>query len=136
MLAKHVVLATGSNARAAAGRGLRRGELILSNDGALRIGCRAQEAGCDRLRRDRPGNGLGLASPGRRSDGARSACRPSSAAVDESVAKEAAKLFKKQGLKIELGVKISEVKPTSKGGVSVAYTDAKGAEQKLWTWTS
>jgi dihydrolipoamide dehydrogenase len=42
-------------------------------------------------------------------------------ACDEGVAKEAQKLFTKQGLKINLGVKIGEVK-TSKKGVSVAYT--------------
>jgi len=46
-------------------------------------------------------------------------------AVDEGVAKEAHKAFTKQGLKIELGVKVGEIK-TSKKGVSVAYTNAKG----------
>ncbi len=45
--------------------------------------------------------------------------------ADESVAKEAAKLFVKQGLAINLGVKIDSVKP-SKESVSVAYTDQKG----------
>ena len=52
------------------------------------------------------------------------------AAVDEQVAKEALKLFTKQGLQISLGVKIGEIK-AGKKSVSVAYTDAKGAEQKL-----
>jgi dihydrolipoamide dehydrogenase len=51
-------------------------------------------------------------------------------AVDEQVAKEALKAFTKQGLKIELGVKVGAIQPGKKG-VSVAYTDAKGAEQKL-----
>ena len=51
-------------------------------------------------------------------------------AVDDSVAKEALKLFTKQGLKIHLGVKISAVK-SGKQGVAVSYTDAKGAEQSL-----
>jgi dihydrolipoamide dehydrogenase len=51
-------------------------------------------------------------------------------AVDEQIAKEAHKAFTKQGLKITLGVKISEVK-SGKKGVTVAYTDAAGAEQKL-----
>jgi dihydrolipoamide dehydrogenase len=46
-------------------------------------------------------------------------------AVDEQIAKEAKKAFDKQGLKIELGVKVGEVK-TSKKGVLVAYTNAKG----------
>ena len=35
------------------------------------------------------------------------------------------KAFTKQGLKLEFGVKISEVK-TGKKGVSVAYANAKG----------
>jgi dihydrolipoamide dehydrogenase len=51
-------------------------------------------------------------------------------ACDEGVSKEAHKLFTKQGLKINLGVKIGEVK-ASKKGVSVAYTDSNGAAQKL-----
>ena len=51
-------------------------------------------------------------------------------AVDEQIAKEAHKAFTKQGLKIELGVKVGEVK-AGKKGVTVAYTDAKGGEQTL-----
>jgi dihydrolipoamide dehydrogenase len=46
--------------------------------------------------------------------------------VDEQVAREAQRAFAKQGLKIELGVKIGEVK-ASPGGVVVHYADAKGA---------
>ena len=46
-------------------------------------------------------------------------------AADEAVAKEALKVFTKQGLKIELGVKIGEIK-NGKKGVSLAYTNAKG----------
>jgi dihydrolipoamide dehydrogenase len=52
------------------------------------------------------------------------------ATVDDSLAKEAAKQFKKQGLDIVLGVNIGEVKVTDKG-VSIAYTDDKGAAQTL-----
>ncbi len=52
------------------------------------------------------------------------------AACDESVSRECWKIFTKQGLKIELGVKIGEVKSTKKG-VSLAYTDAKGEARKL-----
>jgi dihydrolipoamide dehydrogenase len=51
-------------------------------------------------------------------------------AVDEQIAKEAHKAFTKQGLKIQLGVKISEVK-SAKKGVTIAYTDAAGKEQKF-----
>ena len=50
--------------------------------------------------------------------------------VDEQIAKEAKKAFDKQGLKIELGVKVGEVK-SGKKEVSVAYTDAKGEAKTL-----
>jgi dihydrolipoamide dehydrogenase len=46
-------------------------------------------------------------------------------AVDEQIAKEAKKAFDKQGLKIELGVKVGEIQ-SGKKGVKVAYTNAKG----------
>jgi dihydrolipoamide dehydrogenase len=55
-------------------------------------------------------------------------------AVDVQVAKEAHKAFNKQGLKIELGVKVGEIKSTKKGKdsqVQVAYTNAKGEAQSL-----
>ncbi|HDR8931327.1 dihydrolipoyl dehydrogenase [Burkholderia vietnamiensis] len=51
-------------------------------------------------------------------------------AADEALAKEAAKLFKKQGLDIHLGVKIGDVK-TTENGVSIAYTDKDGNAQTL-----
>ncbi len=51
-------------------------------------------------------------------------------AADESVAKETAKLFAKQGLVINLGVKIDTVK-TSKESVSISYTDQKGEAHTL-----
>jgi dihydrolipoamide dehydrogenase len=50
--------------------------------------------------------------------------------VDEQVAKEAHKAFIKQGLKIELGVKVGEIVRAGEG-VSVAYTDAKGQPHTL-----
>jgi dihydrolipoamide dehydrogenase len=50
--------------------------------------------------------------------------------ADLDVAREAAKVFAKQGLNIRLGVTIGEVK-TSKKGVSIAFTDNAGAEQKI-----
>ncbi len=52
------------------------------------------------------------------------------AAADQDIAKEAQKLFTKQGLKFELGVSIGEVK-VGKKGVTVAYRDKEGAERKL-----
>ena len=51
-------------------------------------------------------------------------------ACDEAIAKEATKLFTKQGLEIHLGVKIGEIK-ANKSKVTVAYTDAKGNAQDL-----
>ena len=50
--------------------------------------------------------------------------------ADVDVAKEAAKVFAKQGLNIQTGVKIGEVKTTKKG-VTVAYADKDGKEQKI-----
>jgi len=51
-------------------------------------------------------------------------------AADEQIAKEAAKAFSRQGLKIHLGVRIDAVKADKKG-VTVGYTDAKGEAQTL-----
>ncbi|MCU7371490.1 dihydrolipoyl dehydrogenase [Paucibacter sp. O1-1] len=126
--AKHVILATGSNARALPGAAFDE-ENILSNDGALRIGAVPKKLGVI-------GSGvigLEMGSVWRRLGSEVTVLEGLPTflgAVDESVAKEAAKLFKKQGLKIELGVKIGEVK-SGKKGVAVAYTDAKGEAQTL-----
>ncbi|MEX2257502.1 MAG: dihydrolipoyl dehydrogenase [Woeseia sp.] len=49
-------------------------------------------------------------------------------AVDRDVAKEAAKQFKKQGLDIRLGTKVSSAKATGKD-VSIEYEDAKGKQE-------
>ncbi len=126
--AKHVIVATGSNARQLPGAAFDE-ENILSNDGALRLGAVPKKLGVI-------GSGvigLEMGSVWRRLGAEVTVLEglPTFlAAVDEGVAKEAAKLFKKQGLNIELGVKISEVK-TGKKGVSVAYTNAKGEAQTL-----
>jgi len=48
-------------------------------------------------------------------------------AADDQIAKEAAKVFAKQGLAIQLGVKIGKV--TAKKDVTVEYADAKGGAQ-------
>ena len=50
--------------------------------------------------------------------------------TDVDVAKEAAKVFAKQGLKIITGIEIGDVKISQKG-VSIDYTDKDGNEQKL-----
>ena len=49
-------------------------------------------------------------------------------AVDEQIAKEANKLFTKQGLSINLGCKINKVAP-GKNNVTVEYDNAKGEAQ-------
>ena len=51
-------------------------------------------------------------------------------AADEQIAKEAHKAFTRQGLKIELGVKVGDIQST-KRGVKVAYANAKGESQTL-----
>ncbi|WP_397533099.1 dihydrolipoyl dehydrogenase [Roseateles sp.] len=128
IVAKHVIVATGSNARQLPGAAFDE-ENILSNDGALRLGTVPKKLGVI-------GSGvigLEMGSVWRRLGAEVTVLEglPTFlAAVDEGVAKEAAKLFKKQGLNIELGVKISEVK-TGKKGVSVAYANAKGEAQTL-----
>jgi dihydrolipoamide dehydrogenase len=49
--------------------------------------------------------------------------------VDDQIAKEAAKLFTKQGLKVSLGVTIGAI-TAGKNDVTVEYVDAAGAAQK------
>ncbi len=128
LVGKHVIVATGSSARALPGADFDE-ERILSNDGALRVASVPKTLGLI-------GSGvigLEMGSVWRRL-GAEvtvlEALPTFLGAVDEQIAKEAHKAFTKQGLKIELGVKVGEVK-ASKKGVSVAYTDAKGKAQTL-----
>lgn len=128
IVGKQVIVATGSNPRALPGAGFDE-DNILSNDGALRIPVVPKRLGVI-------GSGvigLEMGSVWRRL-GAQvtvlEALPTFLGAVDEQVAKEALKAFTKQGLKIELGVKISGVK-SDKSGVTVDYTDAKGAAAKL-----
>jgi dihydrolipoamide dehydrogenase len=128
VVAKQVIVATGSNARALPGAAFDE-EKILSNDGALRIGGVPKTLGVI-------GSGvigLEMGSVWRRLGAQVTILEALPAflgAADESIAKEAAKAFAKQNLKIELGVKVSKV-DTSGAGVAVSYTDAKGAEQVL-----
>jgi dihydrolipoamide dehydrogenase len=128
IVAKHVIVATGSNPRALPGAPFDE-ELILSNDGALRIPAVPKKLGLIGA----GVIGLEMGSVWRRL-GAEvvvlEALPAFLGAVDEQIAKEAQKAFNKQGLKVELGVKISEVK-TGKKGVTVAYANAKGEAQTL-----
>jgi dihydrolipoamide dehydrogenase len=128
IVGKHVVVATGSSARALPGAAFDE-ERILSNDGALRIPSVPKTLGLI-------GSGvigLEMGSVWRRL-GAEvtvlEALPTFLGAVDEQIAREAHKAFTKQGLKIELGVKVGKVK-TGKGGVNVAYENAKGQAVSL-----
>jgi len=128
LVGKHVVLATGSSARALPGLPFDE-KVVLSNDGALNIGSvpkRLGVIGAGVI-------GLEMGSVWRRL-GAEvtllEAMPDFLAAADAQVAKEARKAFTKQGLDIQTGVTISDIKASAKS-VTVTYTDAAGAAQKL-----
>ncbi|HTN48155.1 MAG TPA: dihydrolipoyl dehydrogenase [Burkholderiaceae bacterium] len=132
LAARHVIVATGSNARALPGVEFDE-KRILSNDGALSIAevpKRLGVIGAGVI-------GLEMGSVWRRLGSEVTLLEALPAflgAVDDQVAKEAAKLFGRQGLKIELGVKIDRVAVEKKGRaeeVRVEYTDAKGGAQQL-----
>jgi dihydrolipoamide dehydrogenase len=120
LLARQVIVATGSNARALPGAPFDE-QTILSNDGALRIGSVPRKLGLI-------GSGvigLEMGSVWRRLGAEVTVLEAMPgflAAADEQIAKEALKAFTKQGLKIEFG---------GKKGVSVAYTSAKGEAKVL-----
>ena len=128
LVGRQVIVATGSSARALPGVPFDE-ELVLSNDGALRIGAVPKKLGLI-------GSGvigLEMGSVWRRLGAEVTVLEALPAflgAVDETIAKEAWKAFTKQGLKIELGVKVGAVK-TGKKGVTVEWTDAKGQAQTL-----
>ena len=128
LVAKHVIIATGSSPRALPGLPFDETQ-VLSNDGALRIPAVPKKLGVIGA----GVIGLELGSVWRRL-GAEvtilEAMPEFLAVVDQQVAKEAQKAFTKQGLAIHTGVKIGEVKAGGKS-VTVPYTDASGAEQQL-----
>jgi len=125
---RQVIVATGSGARALPQAPFDE-ELILSNDGALRIGAvpkRLALIGSGVI-------GLEMGSVWRRLGSevtVLEALPTFLGAVDEQIAREAHKAFTRQGLKIELGVEVGEVK-AGKKGVSVTYTTAKGEAKTL-----
>ena len=128
LIGKHVIVATGSNARALPGTSFDE-KLILSNDGALAVGAVPKTLGVIGA----GVIGLEMGSVWRRLGADVTVLEALPAflgASDQDVAKEAAKVFAKQGLKIHLGANITSVK-TSKDGVAVDWTDAKGATQTL-----
>jgi dihydrolipoamide dehydrogenase len=126
LTAKNVIVATGSNARELPGAAFDE-KLILSNTGALTIeGVPAKLGviGAGVI-------GLEMGSVWRRLGAKVTVLEGLPAflgAVDEQIAKEAHKLFTKQGLDIHLGVKIGSI---TKGdnSVTVEYADSTGANQ-------
>src|SRR5690606_10907267 len=128
LVAKHVVVATGSSPRALPNLPFDE-KLVLSNDGALALTSVPKKLGIIGA----GVIGLELGSVWRRL-GAEvtvlEAMPQFLAVADEQVAKEALKVFTKQGLNIQTGVKTGDIKAGGKG-VSVKYTDAQGAEQTL-----
>lgn len=124
IVGRHVIVATGSNPRALPGAPFDE-KLILSNTGALSLADvpkRLAVIGAGVI-------GLEMGSVWRRlgADVTVLEALPTFlAAVDEQVAKEARKSFDKQGLTINLGVKIGKV-TTGESDVTVEYADAAGA---------
>ncbi len=128
LVAKNVIIATGSSARALPGLEFDE-EQVLSNDGALRLTSVPKKLaviGAGVI-------GLELGSVWRRLGAEVTILEGAPdflATVDRDSAKEALKAFTKQGLTIQTGVKVGEVKKTAKK-VTVPYTDAAGTEHKL-----
>ncbi|MDB5823323.1 MAG: lpdA [Herminiimonas sp.] len=125
--AKHVIVATGSNPRALPNAAFDE-KLILSNTGALAIGEVPKKLGVIGA----GVIGLEMGSVWRRLGAEVTVLEALPAflgAVDDQIAKEANKLFAKQGLAIHLGVKIGAVTAGS-NNVTVEYADDKGAAQK------
>lgn len=127
LIAKHVIIATGSNARELPGAAFDE-KLILSNTGALEIDDVPKKLGVIGA----GVIGLEMGSVWRRLGAEVTVLEALPAflgAVDEQIAKEAHKLFVKQGLSIKLGVKIGAI-AKGKKDVTVEYADDKGNAQK------
>jgi dihydrolipoamide dehydrogenase len=127
LAAKNVIIATGSNPRALPGAEFDE-KLILSNSGALAIPevpKRLGVIGAGVI-------GLEMGSVWRRLGSEVTILEALPAflgAADEQLAREAAKVFAKQGLKIELGVKIAKVE--KKKTVTVQYAASDGSSRSL-----
>ena len=125
--AKNVIIATGSNPRALPGADFDE-NLILSNTGALAIPevpKRLGVIGAGVI-------GLEMGSVWRRlgSDVTILEALPGFlGAADEQIAKEASKVFLKQGLKMEFGISISKVSAAK--GVKVEYKSSDGSSKTL-----
>jgi dihydrolipoamide dehydrogenase len=125
--AKNVVIATGSSPRPLPGAEFDE-KLILSNTGALAIAevpRRLGVIGAGII-------GLEMGSVWRRLGAEVTVLEALPAFLgmaDEAIAKEAAKIFSKQGLKVELGVKITSVE--KKKTVKVQYTGSDSSSKTL-----
>ncbi len=123
---KHVIVATGSTPRSLPGLTLDN-DRVLDNAGALAIPRVPKTLGVIGA----GVVGLELGSVWRRL-GAKvtvlEALPTLLGAADEAVAKEAGKLFQRQGLAIQTGVKVTKVAP-GKSAVAVDYEDAQGKAQ-------
>lgn len=128
LLGQQIIVATGSNARALPGTPFDE-SMVLSNEGALAMTSVPKKLGLI-------GSGvigLEMGSVWRRLGAEVTILEGLPdflGAVDQQIAKEAKKAFDKQGLKIELGVKVGEIK-VGKKSVNVAWTNAKGEAQTL-----
>jgi dihydrolipoamide dehydrogenase len=128
LTAKQVIVATGSSPRALPGADFDE-TLILSNTGALalpEVPKRLGIIGAGVI-------GLELGSVWRRLGAEVTILEALPAflgAADEQIAKEAAKVFAKQGLEIQLGVKISKIS-ASKKIVTVQYTASDSSSKSL-----
>ena len=127
LAAKNVIIATGSSPRALPGAEFDE-KLVLSNAGALAIAevpRRLGVIGAGVI-------GLEMGSVWRRLGSEVTILEALPAflgTADEQVAKEAARVFTRQGLKIELGVKIAKVEKNK--SVTVQYAAADGSSRTL-----
>jgi len=125
--AKHVIVATGSNPRTLPGAEFDE-KLILSNTGALVMGDVPKRLGIIGAGII----GLEMGSVWRRLGAEVTILEALPAFLgiaDEAIAKEAAKVFAKQGLKIETGVKITQVQKSKT--VTVQYTASDSSSKTL-----
>ena len=127
LTAKYVIIATGSSPRALPGAAFDN-KLVLDNAGALamtEVPKKLGVIGAGVI-------GLEMGSVWRRLGAEVTVLEALPAflgAADEQVAKEAQKIFVKQGLDIKTGVKVGTV--TARKNVTVEYTDNAGAAQTL-----
>ena len=132
LVGKQIIIATGSSPRALPGVDFDE-ERVLSNDGALRIG-KTDGVAPKKLGVIGAGViGLEMGSVWRRLGVQVTVLEGMPAflpAVDEQIAKEAKKALDKQGLKIELGAQVKQVK-VGKKSVAIDYTDASGQAHTL-----